>query len=839
MKRLSQNEVQRVLEQLEFFIKEQSFDEAIKLSRNTLKTCLLPDKRSIDSISKQLRFARLAKKDSSAIFSPIKPLNYVLPKYRSFHEETEKKHLGSLINYIYHEKHSVSNNLHDEKANKHDKLVKPLSHEEIIQIGINKELRKSDLSDHKEKLGYFNKSTNRPFFARFDFNDKKSRKIVYISDTNTNRIINSYGNVNYVDWRAPITKAYYSYQKPIKNASYTVKKYGETEEITGDIDLVARYTIKNGTIKECVSESSTKVQNIRDINDEILQQKLRSSSGEHMKAHADTLQSEQYNITSFNPDEDLIIQGVAGSGKTVIALSRLVFLKYEENKNFSNDNILYISPNASFSEYVSNVSVGLGETRIPIKTMEDVINSIFETKKDRKSIQWESLASFAEKYRKEKPSIIKNKFSKSFINKFYSLYEKLENDIEAIEEYNSNIQHLNNAIKKYSDDITKINGDIKNYNKEKREFEKQYSQLPTSIEQVRDRITKKIGKGSTNVDSDLERLRTLENDLYIVKQGLKSINRQIKGTSQNIEKSNKQIEKHKKALKRARETFIRKLKCSEIANPNEKSDDRLFIKSSISNKTYIRINSANEATISISPEAFLSSIHKEKTFKKWAYENIPYYIIIKFLLEKANGKNLENRAIRHIVVDEAQDYTEPYFFFLRQAYPNAVFTILGDKNQNVNPFYKIDSLEGLMPDTVYKEINIAYRSSPEIVEYCNEILKLDNIYSKRTSQGFEVTEKKITKKNLVKTISEEIDRLRDLGFKRIAVITDNQKNSNTISTKLEKLQKDKKSAIVSSVFLSKGLEYDATIVIDNYKRNEKQLLYTACTRAQHALTVLK
>lgn len=846
MKCLSPGEVTSLLNQIDNLIEDKAFDEAISLSRNTLKKYVLPDKVSIKAIMDRIKLARSLKKNPFAkklkLTNPYDSNTYFLPKYQSCEKNNEEKHLSSLIKYIKQENLKDTQSISESRKQtliSNDNVA--LDHEEIIQISINKELANKTLEEQKRKQLFISKTKNRPFFARFDFNDNHSRKIIYISDTNTNAFINSYGIVKYVDWRAPIAKPFYDYRRPTKNVSIPVNNSSREEAITGTIDLVAQYSIKKSIINNLEYDSFNKKQSTDNINNNILQEKLESNSHALMEGHADTLQAEQYALTSYNNDEDLIVQGVAGSGKTVIALSRLVFLKYKENKNFSNDNILYISPNADFSQYVSNVSIELGETRIPIKTMNHVIDEVFKTKNSKQSAaNWENISTFAEKYNHKKPADIKKKFTKTFQNKFYSLCEKLDNDAIITQEYNSQISKIGELITQKNSQITNKVITLKELKEEQANLEKQSLQLPTTVKRLRSKIAKKIEKGDTDVDSDLEELKKFENDIKITKQEQIIINRKIKGALLDIAKDRQLFEKLKKSREMTLKTFIRKLKCNILTDRKNNSAHSLYAKNILPNSAYIKISSDYSAIITISPKKYLSIICSEKAPKKYAYENLPYYIIIKFLIERANGNNLENNIIKHIVVDEAQDYTEPYFYFLRQAFPNAVFTILGDKNQNINPFSKFTSLENLIPDIRYKEINTAYRSSPEIVNYCNHILNLNNIRSIRKSQGINVVEQKTNSNDLTKTIEMEVSRLKELKFKRIGIITSNQKSAEAIKNKMNLLSYSHKNPpIIISVFKAKGLEYDAAIIINDYKKESKNLFYVACTRAKHALTVIK
>ena len=171
--------------------------------------------------------------------------------------------------------------------------------------------------------------------------------------------------------------------------------------------------------------------------------------------------------------------------------------------------------------------------------------------------------------------------------------------------------------------------------------------------------------------------------------------------------------------------------------------------------------------------------------------------------------------------------------------PKAKFTILGDKNQNVNPYLKDNPLDKLLSEVDeeyrYFEINKAYRSSPEIVKYTNRIVGA-NVEPVRKSQGIEVNEYTVNKFNSIEPddFLEDIREFRKHGLKRIGIITRDEAIAGLLS--FDELLDDD-NIHVMPVYEAKGLEFDAVIVIDSFRDNEKELFYTACTRAQHALVV--
>ena len=197
-----------------------------------------------------------------------------------------------------------------------------------------------------------------PYFGRIIFTDGINKDDVYIGITHVEDDNNNY----YVyDWRSPICNLFYDYE--VGKASY-IAPLGKIE---GEITLKRQYTIKDGKLKHIFDNNTN-------IDDELLQEVLASASSEKMKNIVNTIQAEQNTVIRNTEDKNLIVEGIAGSGKTSVALHRIAFLLYRID-NLKSDNILIFSPNKVFSEYISNVLPELGENN----TMQTTINDFLST----------------------------------------------------------------------------------------------------------------------------------------------------------------------------------------------------------------------------------------------------------------------------------------------------------------------------------------------------------------------------------------------------------------------------------------------------------------------------
>jgi DNA helicase-2/ATP-dependent DNA helicase PcrA len=204
-----------------------------------------------------------------------------------------------------------------------------------------------------------------PYFGRIDFNTEKEYTPVYIGIyTFTDEQQRS--NLIY-DWRAPIASMFYDFE--LGDAWYTTP----SGKVTGTISLKRQYKITDGVMEFSLENSVN-------IHDDLLQRELSKSADDKMKNIVATIQRDQNAVIRNEESSVLIIQGVAGSGKTSIALHRIAFLLYRFRDTIKAKDILILSPNKVFADYISNVLPELGEEHIPEMGMEELATEVLENK---------------------------------------------------------------------------------------------------------------------------------------------------------------------------------------------------------------------------------------------------------------------------------------------------------------------------------------------------------------------------------------------------------------------------------------------------------------------------
>lgn len=207
-----------------------------------------------------------------------------------------------------------------------------------------------------------------PYFGRIDFLEKKENSKVMPIYIGIHTFYDPESRATLIhDWRAPVSSMFYDHE--LGEAGYR----SPSGEIKGVISLKRQYRIRGGKMEFMIESALT-------VHDDILQKELSSNVDDKMKNIVATIQREQNRIIRNEDIRTLIIQGVAGSGKTSIALHRIAYLLYTFRDSISSKDILIISPNKVFSDYISNVLPELGEETVPETSMEQILSGVLEHK---------------------------------------------------------------------------------------------------------------------------------------------------------------------------------------------------------------------------------------------------------------------------------------------------------------------------------------------------------------------------------------------------------------------------------------------------------------------------
>ncbi len=226
-----------------------------------------------------------------------------------------------------------------------------------------------DYEEEKHKILLLENMIKSPYFARIDFkfDDEDEFEQIYIGRSSLRK--NSYEEMYVYDWRSPIASIFYRFMKG--EAFYDAP----CGRITGELSLKRQYEIKN-SILEYFFDTDI------EIVDEFLRQLLSQNTTAKMKAIVETIQQDQDVIIRDMENDLLMVQGVAGSGKTSIALHRAAYLMYQGlQTKLSANNIMILSPNTIFEQYISQVLPELGENNVVSLVFEDILHTILEGRK--------------------------------------------------------------------------------------------------------------------------------------------------------------------------------------------------------------------------------------------------------------------------------------------------------------------------------------------------------------------------------------------------------------------------------------------------------------------------
>ena len=586
----------------------------------------------------------------------------------------------------------------------------------------------------------------KPYFASIVFKDDDEEifniymSLTYLKDDSENNIL--------YDWRSPICSLFYDYETG--PCSYTAPG----GEFSGELKRKRQYKIEDGKLLGVFDNSLN-------INDEVLQEVLATESSEKMKNVVNTIQQEQNKVIRNLEDDNLIVQGIAGSGKTTVALHRIAFLLYQI-KNLTSNNILIFSPNNIFTEYISDVLPSLGEANTLQTTFADYLTCFLT--------EYKEVENFTD-----------------FVSRYYSYSEVFPGLVE-YKQSDKIISDLDEFLENYIDNC-KFISDIK-------EGEKNFISKNDLNEMLHDRYEKL--PLFERIDEMAEKLSS---NFY-------------KGSRKKVKTFNKLL----------------------YDNSNFTKDyKKIFIEFFTSEFSSIKLD--------------------EATVKKAINGDVINYedaLIMAYIKGNLEGFLYEG-TIKQVIIDEAQDYNRLQYIIINKIFRKADFTVLGDINQNINPYYHYESLEDLASlfrgETKYLELLKTYRSSPEIIDYTNKILNLKHVNAIRRDNHRPVVIRKGVSD--LKTRMVEDVRTLQSEYKSTAIITKDLKQAQEIYD-LIKDEIDislvgadskgfKKELIIIPAYVSKGLEFDSVIIYNDrhnsYKKNERNLLYVACTRCQHELYI--
>ena len=648
----------------------------------------------------------------------------------------------------------------EEYRDDEDKVMEYFDHERYVKEEMYRTIDR--------KLAEFTKLKESPYFGKVNFEDNGYAEQIYVGRYG----LTPEGSFDavIVDWRAPVASLFYK------------GTLGETSYKSPDgevpVDILARRQImvKKGKL-EGFFDSDV------DVKDDILQMILSSNAGEKLKDIVMTIQKEQDEIIREERMKVVVVNGVAGSGKTTIALHRVAYLLYNFREQLG-DKVLILGPNDIFIDYIGDVLPTLGESNVNQQTFAHF--AINEIGLNEPVVDFTAYLEEVLKGNEEVIKEIKYKAGEEFIS-------ILDKKCEELEENYFNFK----PVKFFDEEVVGLE-EINEL------FEKHYKYMPLfrRSQKIKRVITSKLKDKRDELVRNLnaevkDKLASLSEDQLVIEQN-------------NIE-------------------FQRRIRIREI------------VRELMAQKENLAKWIDNENIV---------DIYKEFTnTKDLSYLDLP---AILYLMIKLDGKKTK-QDIKHIVIDEAQDYSMLQFIVLKELTGCRSYTIVGDANQRLikveeePAMLKLKSLFGGFVKNY--ALNKSYRSTFQIMEYASKLLDENAIVPFVRKGKFDVEEIEVNNEDdLIDTILESLEEYDDENYDNIAIITKDKEDLKKISPELKKFTKllafDREDIIyrggkvIVPSYYAKGLEFDGVIIVNFDDNTDDLVKYIMATRALHRLKVI-
>jgi DNA helicase II / ATP-dependent DNA helicase PcrA len=675
-----------------------------------------------------------------------------------------------------------------------------------------------------QKMKNLNKSLSKPYFARVDFKEDNVKEIqnLYIGKLSLLREEDNEPVI--IDWRAPVANLYY--EGRIGSAAYECPD----GSVNGEIKLKRQYTIENAELKEMYDIDIT-------TNDDFLQASLGSSKDNRLKDIVSTIQAEQNRVIRADMWKPLIVQGAAGGGKTTIALHRIAYLLYNHENTLSPKNFMIIAPNRFFLSYISEVLPDLGVENVIQTTFEDLAQDIIGSKFKIRP-QYEKLSLFLETNEEEQLKLIKRisrfKSSLHFMNALRRYIHSIELSFLPKEDFKI-------------DTVTLLS-----YNELQKLFIKEYSYLPVMkrVNEIKKNLVNTLKQNKSTVIEDVE--HNYDMQIEDVRRSMKDCPERRRRIIDLADKRDTLVEKIKKESKTLIRDYMDKIRAS---SPIDYYKD--FLGSSENFGEYCQKSIDKEFSEEI--RKYSIDILEKGTIE---IEDLAALMFIKYHILGLD----ESFSVRHVLIDEAQDFSLFQIYVLKRIINSSSFTILGDLSQGIHSYRGIqnwsDIEKYIFSDDGFSFLTLeqSYRTTVEIMDAANKVIKaLDNdslpLAKPVIRHGDTV---RVMEMDSLDEIAAEIGaRIKEAdmdSYKSLAVICKTLKECKELKVQLDRrkikvgiiagTEKEYSGGtVIIPSYLVKGLEFDVVIVANAskeiYRKEELdiKLLYVAMTRPLHKLYI--
>lgn len=681
---------------------------------------------------------------------------------------------------------------------------------------------------NNEMLKKYKEVQDKPYFARIDFKEnRRDEETFYIGKIGLGDLRNSDEKV--IDWRAPIADLYYS--GVCGEASYD----SPIGIVNGMLNLKRKFIIRDKELIDAFDEGGNSIilkgndEEEKSLIDEFLKINLESNVQNKLKDVVATIQKEQNDVIRFDKNKALVVQGSAGSGKTTVALHRLAYLLYKYSKEIKGEDVLVVAPNKIFLDYISEVLPDLGVNKVVQETFEHLAIRLLKLKgkiysKDKKLAHIiENQDSEDTKYIVNSSKIKGSLVFKTMLDRYIKLMEVMGIEYEDVKVEGYTLFDKREIKKLFLKDLSHMP-----LNKRKKEMHRYFNN------KINTAITKLFEQIDLDYSKKISEVKKLGNE--------ESRNEIIRLYDERDDKKANLKKLAKKELKE----YFKNFGFEDIKD---------FYVGFFNNDTLFEMATDGKIPKPLA-EYMIKEINNNVENKITDSDDLAAMMYLKLKLEGID----DSFKFKHIVVDEAQDYSMLESLVIQLMSINNSLTIVGDLGQSIYWYKSVNAWDKLI-DKVYnnlgKYISLtqSYRSTVEIVEFANKVLEKQNLNMKSCQpvlrHGMEPKLIKCDDKEFCSKIDTILEEVHNAGKQNIAVICKTVDECKKVKKLLDKNSKyqwnlvkdtdeniDLKNIVITS-YMTKGLEFDCSVIYncskENYKNVEldKKLLYVILTRALH------
>ena len=668
---------------------------------------------------------------------------------------------------------------------------------EAVQIGRFARTQELLADKRMDKIRGLRRLLDSAYFARVDFTEDCEDELekIYIG---RHALYDEKDRTPLVyDWRAPISSIFYRFEKGPVSYDAPMGK------VCGEVSLKRQYEIKKGNLEYFFDAD---VQ----ISDEFLRKMLSKNTSSRMKTIVETIQKEQDVVIRDSNTDLLIVQGVAGSGKTSIALHRVAYLMYEGLQNRLNaSDIVIISPNTLFESYISSVLPELGEQNIT--TLE------FET--------------------------IAQRITKGLVNEVGSRHAYLEGmianrDVDSREAASRDMRFKTSEgfavlVKRYKDRVIRT-----------MEFDDVTVGDTVVAKAEAMRALMQRGEDRNSVESRLMRLQS-------------SVFEAMRGAQEARHAQLLEEEKGKHDDPQEDAVYARMRAIDEAAASRRQLErtTRLDYRD-----LYRKLVTDPSVLTGLYGGKKIKNIEEICAYSKkhLTFDTISYADAMAFSWMLMQFKSCDfYRGVKQVVVDEAQDYAPLQYEMLNRLFPRARYTVLGDVNQSIGKVEDESIYETIEKIITRKKslritMNKSFRCTNQIIRFSSKFIdsRFGLVSFNRDGEEPRVLDYK-DGNDMLDDLPKVVQSLYDAGCGNVAIITKNASQAASLYAQanlpdaqliVQDKEYDLTGTLIVPIYMAKGLEFDGVIIFgaddENYcHADDRRLLYISATRALHALCV--